>query len=78
MLDNDVLHHGMKLKFLVFTNERECEWEREKGGLIVRNTIKNSLKFSWIYLYDVPSTKTIDVPKLGLGGNKRVEKQFKR
>ena len=31
MLYNDALHHGMKLKFLVFTNERECEWEREKG-----------------------------------------------
>ena len=57
---------------------REREREREKEDLIVRNTIKNSLKFSWIYLYDVPSTKTIDVPNLGLGGNKRVEKQFKR
>ena len=56
----------------------EKERKEYKKGIIVRNTIKNSLKFSWIYLYDVPSTKTIDVPKLGLGGNKRVEKQFKR
>ena len=72
-MDNDSLHHGMKLKFLVSTNEIDIFVTR-----FVRNTIKNSLKFSWIYLYDVPSTKTIDVPNLGLGGNKRVEKQFKR
>ena len=51
---------------------------REKEDIIVRDTIKNSLKFSWIYLYDVPSSKTIDVPNLGLGGNKRMEKQLKR
>ena len=45
MLDNDVLHHGIKMKFLVFTNERDRKRRKIKEGLLLRVVSKTYLNY---------------------------------